>query len=426
VVNIAKNLKEYINRMNSKFRGKKGVISEGEKNKYKNILNELKNIKQKNYNIQFNIFLIEQRYYYLFAKFSKLCGDYAMAINYYLKVIDEERLISNGILNIKANKKIRNIINFANNNPQFLSIQEKDERILKEILLKCNKQLDYKKTNNKDIIVILDRNYDIFDEEKKYRIQMQQYKTLTMIFENFLSLKDRFAYYTFGIENDDEKINREKEDIYMDYIKNNSIKKLISLTYKNNKNYSFIKGIIDKFHDDIINYFGNQKIYLGLNKDDQNKSSFNENSLLKIKTNNKTNDIYKMKIKCTINTIFKVFNDIITYNNDEDRKKYVILITESFQNEQNNELTRGNIKNLFKDLNDCYKANVEKLFIIGTSLEEQNKYKLIGPELLNYGIRNEFLEFENIQELNKKLLTLGNFPRKYEYLNEQLNKGDNK
>jgi hypothetical protein len=253
---------------------------------------------------------------------------------------------------------------------------------------------------------------------------MQQYKTLTMIFENFLSLKDRFAYYTFGIENDDEKINREKEDIYMDYIKNNSIKKLISLTYKNNKNYSFIKGIIDKFHDDIINYFGNQKIYLGLNKDDQNKNSFNENSILK--SNNQINDGYKMNIKCTINTIFKVFNDIITYNNDEDRNKYVILITESFQNEQNNELTRGNIKNLFKDLNDCYKANVEKLFIIGTSLEEQNKYKLIGPELLNYGIRNEYLEFENIQELNKKLLTLGNFPRKYEYPNEQLNKEDNK
>ena len=427
VVNIAKNVKEYINKMNSKFRGNHGVISEGEKNKYKDFLNELKNVNQKNYNIQFNIFLIEQRYYYLFAKFSKLCGDYAMAINYYLKVVNEERLISNGILNIKANNKIRNIINFANNNPQFLSIQEKDERILREILFKCNKQLDFKKTNNKDIIVILDRNYDIFDDEKKYRIQMQQYKTLTMIFENFLSLKDRFAYYTFGNENDDENINRENEDVYMDYIKNNSIKKLISLTYKNNKNYSFIKGIIDKFHDDIINYLGNQKIYLGLNKDDQNKSSFNENSLLKIKTNNQTNDAHKMKIKCTINTIFKVFNDIIAFNNDDDRKKYVILITESFQNEQNNnELTRGNIKNLFKDLNDCYKANVEKLFIIGTSLEEQNKYKLIGPELLNYGIRNEYLEFENIQELNKKLLTLGSFPRKYEYPNEQLNKGDNK
>ena len=426
VVNIAKNLKSYITKMNSKFIGKHGVISEGEKNKYKDFLNELKNVNQKNYNIQFNIFLIEQRYYYLFAKFSKLCGDYAMAINYYLKVVDEERLISNGILNMKANKKIRNIINFANNNPQFLSIQEKDERILRDILFKCNKRLDYKKANNKDIIVILDRNYDIFDEEKKYRIQMQQYKALTMIFENFLSLKDRFAYYTFGIENDDENSNRENEDVYMDYIKNNSIKKLISLTYKNNKNYSFIKGIIDKFHDDIINYIGSQKIYLGLNKDDQNKSSFNENSLLKIKTNNQTKDIYKMKINYTINTIFKVFNDIINFNNDDDRKKYVILITESFQNEQNNELTRIDIKNLFKDLNDCYKANVEKLFIIGTSLEEQNKYKLIGPELLNYGIRNEYLEFENIQELNKKLLTLGTFPRKYEYLNEQLNKGDNK
>ena len=89
-----------------------------------------------------------------------------------------------------------------------------------------------------------------------------------MIFENFLSLKDRFAFYTFGIENEDENNIMESEDVYMDYIKNNTIKKLISLTYKNNKNYSFIKGIIDKFHDDIINFCGNQKIYLGLNKDD--------------------------------------------------------------------------------------------------------------------------------------------------------------
>ena len=115
--------------MNSKIGGTQASISDGEKIKYKEFLNELKNVDQKSHNIQFNIFLIEQRYNYLFAKFSKLCGDYAMAITYYLKVNDERRLISNGLLNIKANNKIINIINYAMNNPQFLSIQEKKKKL---------------------------------------------------------------------------------------------------------------------------------------------------------------------------------------------------------------------------------------------------------------------------------------------------------
>ena len=208
-----------------------------------------------------------------------------MAISYYLKVIDERRLISNGLLYIKANKKICNIINFSNNNPQFLSIQEKDEKSMKELLEKCSKKLEQSRKNNyKDLIIVLDRNYNnINDNEKKYRLQIEQYKAITTIFENYLSLNDRFALYTFGNDNNFDKQEMENEDLYINYLKNNLIKKLISLNYKNNKNYSFIKGIIDKFHDNIIDYFDNQtkikQMYLNLNIDEQNKNSFNEKRL---------------------------------------------------------------------------------------------------------------------------------------------------
>ena len=429
VVNIAKNLKEYINKMNIKLGGKIGGIGEGEKHKYQEFLNELKHVNQKSYNIQFNIFLIEQRYNYLFAKFSKLCGDYAMAISYYLKVIDEQRLITNGVLYIKASNKIRNIINFANNNPQFLSIQEKDEKLIKYIYDKCSKKLTQCKKNIcKDLVVVLDKNYNNFtDNEKKYRLQIQQYKVITTIFENYISMNDRFALYTFGIDNSLYNNDRENEDIYIDYIRNNSIKKLISLTYKNNKSYSFMKSIINKIHDDIINYYDNQtkieQMYLNFNLDDPNKSSFNENSFLKEKAKNYNGnqDIYKINLKYAINSIFKVINDFNNTPHDEERKKYIILISESFKSDQNNEINY-NIKDLFKDVNEVYKVKVERLFIIGTLLEEQSKFNLIGSELMNYGIKNEYLEFENIQEMNKIFLTVGILPRKYEYPNERLNK----
>jgi hypothetical protein len=426
IVNIAKNIKEFINKMNIKL-GRN--IGEREKNKYQEFLNELKHVNQKSYNIQFNIFLIEQRYNYLFAKFSKLCGDYAMAISYYLKVIDEQRLITNGVLYIKASNKIRNIINFANNNPQFLSIQEKDEKIIKYIYDKCNKKLTQCKKNIcKDLVVVLDKNYNNFtDNEKKYRLQIQQYKVITTIFENYISMNDRFALYTFGIDNSLYNNDRENEDIYIDYIRNNSIKKLISLTYKNNKSYSFMKSIINKIHDDIINYYDNQtkieQMYLNFNLDDPNKSSFNENSFLKERTKNYNGnqDIYKINLKYAINSIFKVINDFNNTSHDEERKKYIILISESFKSDQNNEINY-NIKDLFKDVNEVYKIKIERLFIIGNLLEEQSKFNLIGSELMNYGIKNEYLEFENIQEMNKIFLTVGILPRKYEYPNERLNK----
>ena len=428
IVAISNNLKEFIKKMNSKIECKEAnQISDAEKNKYKEFINELKTVQQKNNNIQFNIFLVEQRYNYFFAKFSKLCGDYAMAINYYLKVTDEHKLISNGLLYMKANKKIVNIIKFATNYPHLLPIQEKDEKIMKEILEKCCREIEYAKAKNyKDLIIILDKNNNNSDPEKVYRLQIQQYKAITTIFDNYLSLNDRFAFYTFGdVINIYENKEEENEDVHIKYIKNNAIKKLISLRFKNNNNYSFIKGIIDKFHDDIINYYDSQmkirQMYLNLNKDEQNKSSFNlENSALIFnpRKQNISNDIYNMKVKYAINSIFKAIGDFNMH--DEDRKKYIILISESFKNEQSNEVD-FRVEDLFKDINNNYKIKIKKLFIIGTLLEEQGQFNLICNKLMNYGIKNEYLEFDNLQEMNKEFLTLGKLPRKYEYLNEKLN-----
>ena len=114
VIDIAKKSKEYIEKIKSKIFGeedknnnknnpkenkkiKKEDLTlekrEGKKYKYKEFLNELQKIEEKNYNIEFNIFLIEQKYFYFFAKFAKLCGDYSTAIKNYLEVIDEKRLI---------------------------------------------------------------------------------------------------------------------------------------------------------------------------------------------------------------------------------------------------------------------------------------------------------------------------------------------
>ena len=189
VVNMAKKSQEYIIKMKSKIGVSLNGISEGEKLKYKEFLGELQKIEEKNLNIEFNIFLIEQKYYYFFAKFSKLCGDYSTAIIYYLKVIDEKRLISNGILNLKSNKKICNIINFARYNPSFLSINEKDEKKINEIYERCMKNIkELNKVDYKDIIIVLDKNYTNKDIERVYKLHMQQYKAISDIFENYISI----------------------------------------------------------------------------------------------------------------------------------------------------------------------------------------------------------------------------------------------
>jgi hypothetical protein len=164
-----------------------------------------------------------------------------------------------------------------------------------------------------------------------------------------------------------------------------------------------------------------RQMYLNLKKDEENKNSFNlENSALIFNPIKQTisNDIYNMKIKYAINSIFKTIGDFNMP--DEDRKKYIILISEPFKNEQSNEVD-FRVEDLFKDINNNYKIKIKKLFIIGTLLEEQGQFNLICNKLMNYGIKNEYLEFDNIQEMNKEFLTLGKLPRKYEYLNEKLN-----
>ena len=301
VVNMAKKSQEYIIKMKSKIGIVKNGISEGEKAKYKEFLTELQKIEEKNYNIEFNVFLIEQKYYYYFAKFAKLCGDYSTAIIYYMKVIDEKRLISNGLLCLKSNKKICNIINFARYNPSFLSIHEKDEKKLNEIYDKCKKRIkDLQKVDYKDIIVVLDKNYSNKDVEKIYKLHMEQYKAITNIFENFISTNDRFGLYTYG----DENFNYDEdddEDLFINFIRNNSVKKIVGLSYKKTDNYGFIKGIIEKFHENIINDYENQskmkQMYLNT---EQNKNfSFNLDASLMKDKNNEIDDYYinKKKIK---------------------------------------------------------------------------------------------------------------------------------
>ena len=425
VVNMAKKSQEYIIKMKSKIGIVKNGISEGEKAKYKEFLTELQKIEEKNYNIEFNVFLIEQKYYYYFAKFAKLCGDYSTAIIYYMKVIDEKRLISNGLLCLKSNKKICNIINFARYNPSFLSIHEKDEKKLNEIYDKCKKRIkDLQKVDYKDIIVVLDKNYSNKDVEKIYKLHMEQYKAITNIFENFISTNDRFGLYTYG----DENFNYDEdddEDLFINFIRNNSVKKIVGLSYKKTDNYGFIKGIIEKFHENIINDYENQskmkQMYLNT---EQNKNfSFNLDASLMKDKNNEIDDYYinKKKLKCTINIIFKVINE--TSINEEQRKKYVIIITESIKDELNKENNNEklNTKELFKDINYISKSKIEKLYIIGSLLDEKNAFNDMSMELFSHGIKNEYLEFENISELNKKFQTIGTLPRKYEYFNEKLN-----
>ena len=101
----------------------------------------------------------------------------------------------------------------------------------------------------------------------------------------------------------------------------------------------------------------------------------------------------------------------------------MIIITESIKDELNreNNYEKLNTKELFKDINYISKSKIEKLYIIGSLLDEKTAFNDMSMELFSHGIKNEYLEFENISELNKKFQTIGTLPRKYEYFNEKLN-----
>ena len=444
LIDIAKKSKEYIEKIKTKIFGvdEKGKNKEGKKEKnkedekidkregkkykYKEFLNELQKIEEKNYNIEFNIFLIEQKYFYFFAKFAKLCGDYSTAIKNYMEVIDEKRLISNGLLCLKANKKICSIIDFAKFNPSFLSIHEKDEKIINQIYTKCKKNLkELQKVESKDLIVVLDKNYmGGRDPEKIYKLRMNQYKTINYIFEKFIAVNDRFGLYTYG----NEKFNMEGSDSDeindIRNIRNNSVKKLIGLCLKKNENVGFIKGIIESFHENIINDYENQSKMkqMYINTDQNRNFSFNVDASIMKEKNYDFNDINlsEQNLKPTINIIFKVINEenII----EEQRKKYIIFITESFKDVLNPENKENlNLRGLFNEINYFPKSKIDRLYIIGSLLDEKNLFGQISKELSEHGIKNEYLEFENISELNKKFQNIGTLPRKYEYFNEKLN-----
>ena len=427
IYTIVEEIKFCLDKITYRNNIKESNISENERNKYLEFLSELRNVNKNSHNLEFNVFLLEQKFNYLFAKFSKLCGDYAMAITYYKKVIDKKNLVSNGILYIKANEKIRNIINYAKDNPQLLSIQHKDEEEAQRILNICNANLEeYKVNKYKDLIIVLDKSPSALNE-KRYKLQLQQYKTIKYIFENYISINDRFAMYSFGTETptSQSEENVVLDEDYFNYVNNNFnnnyIKKIMPLTFKNKMSYCFINSIIENFHDEVVNNFDRNNM-LRRNWNDEEKMLLEEN-----KKNGK--EKYKnMKMKYAINTIYKIASELGKH--EEDRKKYIILITESFQSEQNSEVKPNNIKNLLEkelydgvDFKHNMKMEIERLFIVGTLLEKQTELNLAIKEIKNiYGIETEYLEFENIQELNKKLTTLGTLPRNYEYPNEKLGK----
>ena len=424
---IVEEIKFCLDKLTYRNTMKESNISESERNKYLEFLSELRNVNKNSHNLEFNVFLLEQKFNYLFAKFSKLCGDYAMAITYYKKVIDKKNLVSNGVLYIKANEKICNIINFARDNPQLLSIQHKDEDEIQRIFNLCNTNLEEFKVNRyKDLIIVLDKSASTLNE-KRYKLQLQQYKTIKYIFENYISTNDRFAIYSFGTENPPQQPEENVilDEDYFNYVNssynNNYIKKIMPLTFKSKMSYCFINSIIENFHDEVVNNFERHNM-LRHNWNDEEKILLEENKKnLKEKYKN-------MRMKYAINTIHKIGTEL--GKNEEDRKRYIILITESFQSEQNSEVKLSNIKNLLeKELHDGVdfkhntKMRIERLFIVGTLLEKQTELNLAIKEIKNiYGIDTEYLEFENIQELNKKLTTLGTLPRNYEYPNEKLGK----
>ena len=134
----------------------------------------------------------------------------------------------------------------------------------------------------------------------------------------------------------------------------------------------------------------------------------------------------EMRMKYALDTLLKVINEYnlnINENiNNNYREVYIIILTENFQNEINKKVNKDNIKQLFKNWNVQNKNNIKKIFIIGTLLEDQSKLKLVKNELKLLNLDNEYLEFENYQEIRKMITRVGILPREYEYPNEKFDK----
>ena len=406
VIRVQRRLKYYIDLIKYKIEPSSDnhFTYENIRTAYKNFLYELKNVHQvnSNSNIYLNYFILNQEYNYLMGKFAKLSGDYSTAIMYYNKVINDKLLISNGKIYVKANQKILNILNFSKYNPDLLNINSNDEKICLKLFETCNNNLNKLNTFFKDMIIILDRTP--INNEKKSKIEIQQTKIMKNIFENYLSSEDKFALYTYTKEGYNEHI-----------------KKLIPLTFKDSQNYAFISSILDDLYSEALKDKINNE-----NKDNQFYNNI-ENNIKDNFNDEHYDDLYNdMKMKFPLDTLLKVINE---YNNNINesldntfREVFIVILTENFQNEVNKKVNKENIKELFKNWNVQNKNKIKKLFIIGTLLQDQSKLKLVKKELKLLNVDNEYLEFENYQEIRKMITRIGILPRQYEYPNEKFDK----
>ena len=408
VIRVQRRLKYYIDIIKYKIEPSpdNNFTYQNIRNAYESFLYDLKNVHESNSNsnVFLNYFVLNQEYNFLMGKFAKLSGDYSTAIVYYNKVIDDKLLLSNGKIYVKANQKIINIINFSKYNPDLLNISSNDEKTCMKLLEKCKNNLNQLNTFFKDMIIILDKSP--INNEKNSKIEIQQTKIIKNIFENYLSLQDKFSLYTFS------------KDGYIEHIK-----KLIPLTLKDSQNYSFISTILDDLYNQALkNKIDNEK-YQNINliindSDEKKKDSFIDEGY---------DDTYnEMRMKFALDTLLKVINEYnlnINENiNNNYREVYIIIFTENFQNEVNKKVNKDNIKQLFKNWNIQNKNNIKKIVIIGTLLQDQSKLKLVKKELKLLNLDNEYLEFENYQEIRKMITRVGILPREYEYPNEKFDK----
>ena len=400
-IKIEQTLKEFLEK-----------IKKNNKKDYYNFLYELNKYKKKPNNFNLNYFTLNQEYNYLFAKFSKLCGDYSKAIKYYLKTIDDNLLISNAILFKKANEKIINIINYAKENNELLSIKFNDINNVNNLYEKCKFNIENFVSKFKDLIFILDQS----KFNKLNKIPLNQIKIIKKIFKNYLSSNDKFSLFIFN--DNKNKILNEKN-----ILKNNICKKIIPLMFKNSENYSFIISILNDLKEKIIKEFKineNNENDKENNLNDYNNNNNTISNNLEFNEQNKENN--NLKIKYSIEAIFNVLNEISKNQNEKNREKYVILLTEALNFNIN--INEEIIQNYFNNYSNNNIIFIKKIIIIGSMLKNKNLFYMISREFKFHNINIEYLEFENYQEIKKLINLINLFPREYEFPNENFDNFD--
>ncbi len=280
---------------------------------------------------------------------------------------------------------------------------------------KCKFNIENFVSKLKDLIFILDQSK--FNVDKKNKIPFNQIKIIKKIFKNYLSSEDKFSLFIFN--DNKNKILNEKN-----ILKNNNCKKIIPLMYKNSENYSFIISILNDLKKNIIQEFNIKEN----NENDKENVINNENNIISNKYENNFNEQFKennnMKIKYSIEAIFNVLNEISKNQNEKNREKYVILLTEALQPKFNININEEIIKNLFNNYSNNNSIFIKKIIIIGSMLENKNLFYIINREFKFYNINIEYLEIENYQEIKKLMNLINLFPREYEFPNENFDNFD--